>query len=109
MFKNLLAKIFGSYLERKAELYEGTPTEGKPWYKSKTILAGIVVMLRGLYEGASQIMVTAGHTALPPIPTAVDGILGTLLGMAAIKGRVDASEPITVGAGVSPTDQAPSK
>lgn len=108
MIKNLLARLFGTYLEGKADLYDGTPSEGKPWYKSKTILGGIVIVLRGLYEGASAIMVQAGKPPLPSIPPVVDALLGTVLGAAVIKGRTDANQPITVGSDVNPKDQSPS-
>jgi hypothetical protein len=108
MLKEFLAKIFGGYLEKKAELYDGTPTEGKAWYKSKAILAGIIVLLRGVYEGASAIMVQSGHAPLPSVPPVVDSILGIILGGAAIKGRVEANQPIVAATGLTPTDQKPS-
>lgn len=107
MITELLQKIFGGYLEKKAELYEGTPTEGKVWYKSKAVIAGLVVVLRGLYEGISAVMVSAGKPALPPIPGYVDSILGVILGGAAIQGRVNGSEPIKISQDVTPTDQHP--
>ena len=106
MVKEFLAKIFGKYLESKAELYEGTPTEGRVWYRSKTILAGIAVLLRGVYEGTSAIMVQSGYSPLPSIPPAVDGLLGVVLGGAAIQGRVTANKPIVISEDVPPTEQA---
>lgn len=108
MIKNLLAKLFGKYLEDKAGLYDGTPSEGKPWYRSKGILSGIAVFLRGLYELVSALMIQIGKPPLPPIPPFIDAILLSVLGAGAIKGRVEGSQPITIGSGVDPKDQAPS-
>lgn len=83
-----LVKLF----ENKAQLYDGTPTEGKPWYKSKTILSNIIVMAIGVYYGTSQLMVMNGKPALPEIPNAILTILGGL----GIYGRLDASKPVTL-------------
>ena len=94
--KTLLTKILGSYLNKKAGLYEGTPTHGKSWFKSKTILSGIAVLLRATYEGASLILEQANGTKLPPIPPIIDTLLLTILGAGAIHGRVDANVPIVV-------------
>lgn len=107
--KSLLIKMFGNYLGKKAELYEGTPEDGKAWWKSKTVLAGIAITLRGLYEGVSQVMVTSGKPPLPPIPPAVDSLLGVVLGGAAIHGRVNASQPIVIDEKLPPTEQKQEK
>lgn len=107
MFKGLLTKLFGGYLGKKAELYDGTPTEGKAWFKSKTVLAGIYTVLRALYEGTSAVLVMAGKPKLPDVPDAVDGIVGTILGIAIVEGRINASKPIVVLEDKAPKDQAP--
>lgn len=104
MIKNILVKLFGSYLSKKAELYDGTPTEGKAWYKSKTVIAGIIVGLRGLYETVSYTMTLAGKPALPAIPKELDSILA-ILGLVTIQGRVSASQPIVVDEDSSPKNQ----
>lgn len=106
MIKDWLTKIFGTYLENKAGLYDGTPSEGKAWYKSKTIWAGIIVLLRALYEGASLLIVQSGGKPFPPIPPAADAIIGAILGGAAIQGRVNASQPIVIDEAKSPKDQS---
>lgn len=106
MIRKVLAKLFGRYLENKAGLYDGTPTEGKPWFRSKTVLSGIVVVLRALYEGVSQIMVSAGKPALPAIPPSFDAVLGIVLGTATIQGRISANQPITISSDVSPKNQS---
>lgn len=104
--KILLAKLFGKYLENKAALYDGTPTNGRAWYKSKGVLSGIAIFLRGVYGGVSSIMVLSGQPALPPIPPIVDAFLLSALGTAAVKGRIDANLPITVGDGIDPKSQS---
>lgn len=96
MISQLLQKILGSYLEKKAELYEGTPEDGKPWYRSKVILGGIVVIARSLYLGISTLLVQSGKAPLPAIPPVVDSVLGSILGAVVIHGRIDANKPITV-------------
>ena len=105
MIKSLLQKLFGGYLVKKAALYDGTPTVGKAWWKSKTVLAGIVVTLRGLYEGASSTMVLAGKPPLPPIPASVDAFLGIVLGGAVVQGRVSANQPIVIDESLNPKNQ----
>ncbi len=105
MIKALLQKMFGSYLEKKAELYDGTPTEGKAWYKSKTVLAGIYLALRGLYEAASVISVSAGKPKLPEIPAGLDAIITAVLGAAVVQGRVNSNKPIVITEDQPPKDQ----
>lgn len=107
--KSILAKFLGKYLESKAELYDGTPDSGKAWYKSKTILAGIAIFLRGIYEGASQLAVTSGKSPLPPIPPVVDSLLISLLGATAIHGRINANMPIVVDEDKPPKQQITEK
>lgn len=105
MIKSFLQKMFGKYLESKAALYDGTPTEGKAWWKSKTLLASVYIGLRGVYDGTSAIMSMAGKPPLPQFPTAIDGLVGTILGVVIAKGRVEASRPIVIDEKTSPKDQ----
>ena len=92
--KNWLVKKMAEYLEKKAELYEGTPKHGQPWFKSKTIWSGLVVLLRSFYEGATILLEQAQVVNLPPIPPILDAFLLGLLGAGSVKGRIDANKPI---------------
>lgn len=87
--KNLLAKFAGKSVAKKLDLKEGNMSEGvnaKPWYKSKSVWNGIVVVLVGLYEGVKMNI----NPALPEIP----GWLLTFLGAAGIYSRVVATQAI---------------
>jgi len=94
--KSIFIKVLSKYLSKKAGLYEGTPKQGKVWYKSTTVLSGIVVILRGLYEGLIIVLFQINGTVLQPIPPIVDMFLLALLGGETIKGRVNAHKPITL-------------
>lgn len=59
--------------------------ENKPWWKSKTIWAGVVAVLIAAYNSASD------QFSLPKIPDFIYGILGAL----GIYGRATASGPVT--------------
>lgn len=65
-------KIFGHKIEDKLNLQEGNLDGTKPWYQSKTIWAGIVAALVGVYNSIAAVK------ALPPIPDWIFTILGAI-------------------------------
>lgn len=71
MFDNLLAKIAGKWIAKKADLQEG-PMETKPWYQSKTLWTAMVGGLIGVYGAIGS------FHPLPPIPNWVYTLLGSL-------------------------------
>jgi len=63
----------------------------KPWYKSKTIWAGIVTVLVTVYDNALvPALINTFSITLPLIPSWLYGLLGTL----GIYGRFDAKKSI---------------
>lgn len=72
MFKKFLAKIAGKWLGSKLKLEEGPMDDKKPWYKSKTILTGIVAVLLSAYGSAST------QFGLPPVPDWIYAILASI-------------------------------
>ena len=63
------------------------------WYTSKTIWAGIIGTVRGIYL-VLQIGLPVFGITLPPIPPTVDAILGTVLGATTVHGRYTADATI---------------
>lgn len=66
----------------------------KPWWRSKTIWAGIIVTLRGVYLSLQQTLPAFTHVQLPPIPPELDAVLTLMVGTATIHGRVTADTKI---------------
>lgn len=94
MLKKLILKFLGNYLEKKAELYEGTPESGKPWYQSKSILVGVYLSVVGLYETARTVARLTKGVELPEFPTEIHALAGSILGPLVIQGRINANKPI---------------
>lgn len=67
-----MAILVGKFLGRKIKLEDGKMDEKKPWYKSKTILTGIVAVLLATYTTA------ASQFGLPAVPEWIFGILAGL-------------------------------
>lgn len=63
-----IATLLGKYLKSKVKL-EDTMDDKKPWYKSKSILTGIVAVLLAGYTTA------AGQFGLPAVPEWIFGLL----------------------------------
>jgi hypothetical protein len=92
VIKELLAKIIGKKISEKLDLTEGTPMEnGKPWYKSKSVLTGIVTVIVGTYEAVAISLAPQMGWSLPAIPP----LIFTLLGALGIYTRVVANTTIT--------------
>ncbi len=70
--KTLFAKLFGKYLKGKLKLEDDKMDDKKPWYKSKTILTGIVAVILASYSAAST------QFGLPPVPEWVFAILASI-------------------------------
>jgi hypothetical protein len=79
-----ILKIFGHKVADKLGLQEDTNMETKPWYQSKTIWAGLVAALIGVYNAVGAVK------SLPPIP---DWIF-TILGAIGVYSRVNADTKI---------------
>ena len=86
--QNLVAKIAAKKIEKKLNLTEG-PVETKKWWTSKTMWAGVVTALLGLYELAKPLAEQFGHP-LPQIP----GVVFTFLGALGVYGRATATKTI---------------
>ncbi len=84
-------RIVGKIAGSKLDLQEGLPMDGKPWYKSKTILSDIVTILVVAYGAAAGGLATHLGHPLPPIPEWVFGILAGI----GIYGRTTADTQIT--------------
>ncbi len=90
--KNLVVKIAARKAAKALDLQEGTPMENeKKWYKSKAVLAGIVTVLIGTYEGVRAAVAPNVGWNLPEIPPLIYTVLGAL----GIYGRVAANSTIT--------------
>lgn len=86
MFETLFAKLAGKWIGSKINLQEDkTMDDSKHWYQSKSIWAGVVAVLVGLYNS-----VGANLHALPPIPDWVFSLLGAV----GIYGRAVADKTI---------------
>lgn len=91
LFEKLLAKFVAKKLIKKLDLYEGPKMEGKPWYKSKGVVTGIVTVLVGAYESTRLYLAPQMGWSLPEIPPFVFAVLGTL----GVYARAVASGPVT--------------
>ena len=69
---DFILKIIGHKIADKLDLQEGKMPETKPWYQSKTIWAGIVAGLLGIYNSIAM------AKGLPPCPEWVYTILGAI-------------------------------
>jgi len=94
MFKKVqewLLKLAAKKAAKKLKLEDGPMTDGKKWWKSKTVISGILVVLFGAYDLArANLAPTVGWT-LPEIP----GLVFTILGVLGVYGRVSADKIIT--------------
>lgn len=90
MIKRLLAKIAGKLLKRKLKLEDKPMSDTKKWWKSKSVITGIVTVLIGLYEGVKLQVAPQFGWSMPEIP----GLLLTLLGALGIYSRVVADKKI---------------
>ena len=73
-----LYRLAGKRFARKWDLQEGTMDETKPWWKSKTELAGYVTIAVGLYETARPLLESEFGIVWPEIPPAFLAFLGGL-------------------------------
>jgi hypothetical protein len=73
-----LAKLAGARLAKKLKLQEGKMTDGKKWYLSKGVWAGVVTFLLGAYEMVRMSLAPEFGWAMPEIPPAVFAFLGGL-------------------------------
>ena len=69
---NFIGRMIGTRIAKKLDLGETTMDEKKPWYKSKTILTGVVTVLVAAYNTAHV------QFNLPAIPEFVFAILGAI-------------------------------
>lgn len=83
MLPDFVLRWIGKDVASKLKLQEG-PMGTKPWYQSKTVLAGIVTGLIGIYNAI------ATAQKWPPIPSYVF----TLLGALGVYGRMSATTTI---------------
>lgn len=67
-----LLKLLGRRIAAKLNLQEGTLDNTKPWYQSKTIWAGVIAALVGVYNSVAAVK------ALPAIPDWVFSLLGAI-------------------------------
>lgn len=81
---DFILRFFGRKVADKLDLQEADKMDTKEWYKSKTVIAGILAGLMGIYNTIA----TAKH--LPPIPDFVYTILGAM----GVYGRVTADTAI---------------
>lgn len=81
---DFLLKFAGRKVADKLDLQEADKMETKAWYKSKTVIAGVLAGVIGIYNTLS----TAKNW--PPIPDFVY----TLLGAMGVYGRVTAETKI---------------
>lgn len=88
---DFIYKLFGKFAGSKLKLEEGLPMDGKPWWKSKTILSDIVSILVVAYGAASTgLAAHLGH----PLPIIPDWVFAVLAGIG-IYGRTSAETVIT--------------
>jgi len=85
---NMIARMAVKRLAKKLNLQEGK-VDSKKWWTSKTMWAGIVTALLGLYELAKPFAEQTGHP-LPQIP----GVVFTFLGALGVYGRKTATTVI---------------
>lgn len=69
MFEELIAKMAGKYIAKKANLQEGELMDTKRWFQSRTVWISIVTGILGIYLSIP---------GLPPIPEWVFALLGGL-------------------------------
>lgn len=69
---DFVLKIIGHKVADKLDLKENDKMDTKPWYQSKTIWAGVVAGLLGIYNSVA----TAKN--LPPCPEWIYTILGAI-------------------------------
>lgn len=86
--KTLFVKKAVAEIEKKLDLKEGPMEQGKPWYKSKGVLSGIVTVLLGTYEVAKVSLAPQLGWNFPEIPP----IVFTLLGALGIYSRITADK-----------------
>ena len=73
----------------------------KPWYTSKTIWAGILGTMRGIYMVLQSTLPQYTNIHLPPIPGTLDSMLALFLGAATVHGRWTADSSIAPFGGSS--------
>jgi hypothetical protein len=92
--QNIAAKLAGKKIANELKLQEGPMEDGKKWYKSKTVWAGVAAFLLNGYEIAAQTVAPSFGVVLPPIPPFVLTLLNTILGPIVIHGRVTADSKL---------------
>ena len=88
--KNLIIKKAAKEVADKLGLQEGPMEEGKPWFKSKGVISGIVAVLLGIYEVVRLNLAPQMGWSIPEIPP----VLFTVLGALGIYSRVVADKVI---------------
>ena len=77
--KKIALKIAAKKAAKALDLTEGSPMDNKkPWYKSKTVLTGVVTVLVGTYESIAVSVAPDMGWNLPAIPPMVFTILGAI-------------------------------
>ena len=69
---DFILKLFGHKIADKLNLQEDSKMDTKPWYQSKTIWAGVVAAMLGVYNSIAAVK------KLPPVPDWVYTILGAI-------------------------------
>ena len=87
---DFIVNMIGRTVAKKLDLQEGQMEEGKKWYKSKTVIAGILTVLIGAYETTRMSVAPSFGWNLPEIPP----VVYTLLGAMGVWGRVTATAAI---------------
>lgn len=94
MLQNFFAKLAGKWIKTKLSLQEGNMDGSKKWWQSQTIWAGVIALIRGIYQVAQVTLPLFTSVHLPPIPPVADAILGSALGTTVIHGRYTADTTI---------------
>ena len=76
--KKIALKIAAKKAAKALDLTEGPMDETKKWWKSKTVLTGIVTVLVGTYESIAVSVAPDMGWNLPAIPPMVFTVLGAI-------------------------------
>ena len=88
--KNFLARLAAKQVAKELKLEDGKMEDNKKWYKSKTILSGIVAVLVAVYNAVGANLPPELGWNLPAIPEWVFAFLGAL----GVYGRLKADTKI---------------
>lgn len=88
--KTFFAKMIGRKVSAELKLEEGKVDDKKPWYKSKSVLSGVLAVAVVVYNAAREPLGANFGTNLPPIP---EWLIAFLSGVG-VYGRVTADKKI---------------